>query len=64
MSSKDIEELSIIKEEKRSLSMTVENLRSELSQLQSKVYKNFLFYFELHVAVDIFLFHFFVRAQN
>lgn len=36
MSSKDIEELSTIKEEKRSLSMTVENLRSELSQLQSK----------------------------
>ena len=37
MYSKGVEELSSIKEEKRTLSMTVENLKSELSQLQSKV---------------------------
>ena len=40
MSEKDIEELSIIREEKRTLSMTVENLKSELSQLQAKVIKS------------------------
>lgn len=37
MSAKDVEELSSVREEKRTLSMTVENLKSELSQLQSKV---------------------------
>ena len=40
MSAKDVEELSIIREEKRTLSMTVENVKSELSQLQSRVFKN------------------------
>ena len=39
MSARDVEELSIIKEEKRTLSMTVENVKSELSQLQSRVFK-------------------------
>ena len=43
MSAKDVEELSIIREEKRTLSMTVENVKSELSQLQSRVFKNVLF---------------------
>ena len=37
MSAKDVEELQIIREEKRTLSTTVENLKSELSQLESKV---------------------------
>ena len=31
------EELSIVREKKRTLSMTVENLKSELSQWKSKV---------------------------
>ena len=38
MSAMDVEELSTIREENRTLSMTVENLKSELSQLQSKVF--------------------------
>ena len=42
MSAKDVEELATIREDKRTLSMTVENLRSELSQLQSKVKYFFL----------------------
>lgn len=37
MSEKDVEQLSTVREEKRTLSMTVENLKSELSQLQAKV---------------------------
>ena len=37
MSAKDVEELTVIREEKRTLSITVENLKSDLSQLQSKV---------------------------
>ena len=37
MSAKDVEELQIIREEKRTLSTTVESLKSELSQLESKV---------------------------
>lgn len=45
MSAKDVEELSIIREEKRTLSMTVENVKSELSQLQSRVFNNFSFSF-------------------
>lgn len=36
MSSKDLEELTLVREERRSLSITVENLRSELNQLKSK----------------------------
>ncbi|CAH3169321.1 unnamed protein product [Porites lobata] len=36
MSAKDVEELTVIREEKRTLSITVENLKSDLSQLQSK----------------------------
>ena len=44
MSAKDVEELSIIKEEKRTLSMTVENVKSELSQLQSRVFKKVFIY--------------------
>lgn len=36
VSAKDVEELATIREEKRTLSTTVENLRSELNQLQSK----------------------------
>ena len=37
MSAKDVEELTVIREEKRTLSITVENLKSDLSQWQSKV---------------------------
>ncbi|XP_067046476.1 lamin-B1-like [Acropora muricata] len=36
MSSKDLEELTLVREERRTLSITVENLRSELNQLKSK----------------------------
>ncbi|XP_015765214.1 PREDICTED: lamin-B1-like [Acropora digitifera] len=36
MSSKDLEELTLVREERRALSITVENLRSELNQLKSK----------------------------
>lgn len=42
VSAKDVEELATIREEKRTLSTTVENLRSELNQLQSKVKYLFL----------------------
>lgn len=38
MNAKDLEELTLIREEKRTLSITVENIKSELNQLQSKVY--------------------------
>lgn len=36
MNAKDLEELTLIREEKRTLSITVENIKSELNQLQSK----------------------------
>lgn len=36
MSAKDLEELSVVREDKRTLSITVENLKSDLHQLQSK----------------------------
>ena len=41
MSSKDLEELTLVREERRTLSITVENLKSELNQLKSKVIKLF-----------------------
>lgn len=62
MSAKDVEELSIIREEKRTLSMTVENVKSELSQLQARVFKTIFIFisdYKLHIAVDIFLFSIF-----
>ena len=65
MSARDVEELSIIKEEKRTLSMTVENVKSELSQLQSRVFKKVFIIIsndKLHVAVDIFLFSIFLAV--
>ena len=37
MYAKNAEELATVREEKRTLSMTVENLKSELSQWNSKV---------------------------
>ena len=37
MSDKDCEELRTIREEKRMLSMTVENMKSEMTQVQAKV---------------------------
>ena len=59
MSSKDVEELSIIREEKRTLSMTVDNVKSELSQLQSRVFKNFSFLFPIACSCRYFsVFHF------
>ena len=70
MSAKDVEELSIIREEKRTLSMTVENVKSELSQLQSRVFNNFSFSFLVisyiyTVDVEIFsLFPFLGRAPS
>lgn len=36
MNAKDVEELTLIREEKRNLSITIENIKSELNQLQSK----------------------------
>ena len=65
MSARDVEELSIIKEEKRTLSMTVENVKSELSQLQSRVFKKVFIIIsndKLHVPVDIFLFSIFLAV--
>ena len=43
MSAKDVEDLALIREEKRTLSITIENIKSELNQLHSKVFRTLSF---------------------